>query len=192
MTEEGGANREIIEAVRAMSGASKFKGAVFFIGEVTAVDEDNRECSLTATLGEDEIEYTEVHLSTERNDGLIEFPDIGSSVLCCKMGNGEIYVLKASDISKLFCYIDANNKFVFDSNGFVFNGGTLDGMVKVNSLVTKLNNIENKLNALITIIKTTWVPVAGDGGAALKTLLAAFTTLAATVKADLENPKIKQ
>jgi hypothetical protein len=94
-------------------------------------------------------------------------------------------------------YIDSNNKLEASSTGFIFNGGTLDGLIKINDLVTKLNNLENLLNNLLTAIGTTFNPVPNDGGAALKLLIG--TTLSATllqqltptVKANIEDTKIK-
>lgn len=184
-------SRDIIDAIRQIVGERTY-GEVG-IGEVTAIDEDYRTCSLTSTVDRVNGDYTGVHLSIESGDGLIQFPAIGSSVMFVKMPNGESYVIGFSDIQKTLLYIDSNNYLEVDSTGFKFNGGTLDGLVKVNSLVTKLNNLESRMNAIITNING-WVPVPNDGGAALKTLFTGnpVTTLTATVKADLENTKIKQ
>ena len=184
-------NREIIEAIRKIVGDGRMGDIA--IGEVTAVDEDTRTCSLTSTVDKRTIDYSDVRLSAENNDGLIQIPSIGSTVVFIKMPNLENYVISFTDIDKLICYIDSNNYFEFSSSGFVFNGGTLDGMVKVNSLVTKLNNIETLLNKFVTNINA-WTPVPNDGGAALKTIFTGnpVTALTATVKANLENTKIKQ
>lgn len=74
----------------------------------------------------------------------------------------------------------------------VFNGGSNSGIVKVSPLTTKLNNIENKINQLITVFNT-WVPVANDGGAALKAALTAWlsSTLNITLPADIKNDKVQ-
>lgn len=74
-----------------------------------------------------------------------------------------------------------------------FNGGSLKGLVKLDSIVSKLNTVENDLNTIKTAF-TTWVPVSMDGGAALKTATTSWasSTLTPTVATDLENTKIKQ
>lgn len=126
--------------------------------------------------------------------GFIVVPKVDSVVTVSFLEDESAYIAQVSTIDKISIYIDGSNYLDIDSNGFIFNGGLLDGMVKVNSLVTKLNNVENKLNSLLTVLGTTWVPVANDGGAALKALCIPplTTNLTATVKADLENTKIKQ
>lgn len=71
-------------------------------------------------------------------------------------------------------------------------GGTNGGMVKVADLVQKLNALENEVNNLKTAIST-WVPVASDGGAALKAALTTWfgQSLTLTVSNDLANIKFK-
>jgi hypothetical protein len=185
--------RVIQECVQILANGSKrFKNAQFFIGEVTSVNEDDRECDVTAVLGQDETEYSGAHLSPERNDGWIEIPEVGSSAFCAKLANNEVYVLKCSDVSKIICYIDSGNKFEFSASGFIWNGGSFGGMAKTGVLATKLNNLENDLNTLKTAISA-WVPVASDGGAALKLALATWyaATLTNTTQASISDDKIK-
>ena len=129
--------------------------------------------------------------------GFVIVPKLNSLVVVSFLSDESGYIDAVTEIDKVIIMIDSSNKLEVSSSGFIFNGGTLDGLVKINSNVTKLNNIENKVNAILTAITTTWTPVANDGGAALKALFAslASTTLApltTTVKADLENTKIKQ
>lgn len=73
-------------------------------------------------------------------------------------------------------------------------GGQLGGMVKVEELVKKLNAVERDLNKLKQVFQD-WIPVAQDGGAALKTAVAttwAAQQLTETQKSDIENEKVKQ
>jgi phage baseplate assembly protein gpV len=109
--------------------------------------------------------------------------------------NKDTWGLQFPDDSEIY-YDSVNNKLIINianDGEILYNGGENDGLVKVNSLVTRLNNIENDINTLKGILMG-WVPVPTDGGAALKTLLtASYTTLlGVTVKADIENNKIKQ
>jgi len=81
---------------------------------------------------------------------------------------------------------------IYGSAGLELNGNSFGGLVKVSPTVNKLNAIENKINQLIGLISG-WVPAAGDGGAALKTLLTTWASsiLVTTVVANLENPNVK-
>jgi len=86
-----------------------------------------------------------------------------------------------------------DQKLEINENGFIFNEGSFDGLIKVNPLVTKINALENDLNNL-KIAFSTWIPVPTDGGAALKAASSGWAsqTIINTVKSDLENTKIKQ
>ena len=73
------------------------------------------------------------------------------------------------------------------------NEGALGGMVKVVELTQRLNTIEQDLNSLKSAVAA-WVPVAQDGGAALKTAVStwATSTLTPTQRSDIENQNVKQ
>lgn len=94
---------------------------------------------------------------------------------------GDIEVVKSSNI-KVSC-----------SGTVQFNGGSKGPLPVSSSLVTRQNNSENKINALITAINA-WVPAAGDGGAALKVALTAWltTTVPVTTINDIKNDQITQ
>lgn len=189
MTED---SRDIQEAIQMLAGVSKFRGAIFFIGDVTAVNESDRECTVTAVMGENEITYEGVHLSPERNDGLIQIPAVESSVFCARLANNEVYVLAFSDVTKIIGYIDSTNKFEFSSSGWIWNGGSFGGIAKTGVLETKFNNLEEKINDLIAAI-TGWTPVPNDGGAALKTALSTWlaSSLTPTTQAEISDTKIQ-
>ena len=77
------------------------------------------------------------------------------------------------------------NKIKVDANG---------GLVLVNSLVMRMNLLENDLNLLKTILAA-WVPPPSDVGlVALKALITPWSAvvLTPTIKQQLENLKIKQ
>jgi hypothetical protein len=122
-------------------------------------------------------------------------PADNSTVLIGKIENSDEYVVVAVDeVAKVEVVFSATISIVIDANGITMNGGSLDGLVKLGALLTKLNAVEDDLNALKTVFKTSWVVVPSDGGAALKTAAATWANgiITKTVKADLENPKIKQ
>lgn len=72
-----------------------------------------------------------------------------------------------------------------------FNGGQNGGIVISAKVAEQLNNLERDINDLKRTIAA-WVAVPQDGGASLKTTLAAWTgrELQETVQAAIENKKI--
>lgn len=125
--------------------------------------------------------------------GFFVVPKLESLVIVSFLSDNSGYISMVTEIDNLVIYIDSNNKLDVSSSGFVFNDGSLDGLVKINSLITKLNNLENLVNQFVTNFNG-WVPVPNDGGAALKTAFTVnpVTPLTPTIKTDLENTKIKQ
>jgi phage baseplate assembly protein V len=100
---------------------------------------------------------------------------------------GEVEVIKSTNAG-----ITASEKVSINAQEIEVNGGSNGGMVKVVALSTKLNEIENKINALVTAINA-WLPVANDGGAALKLSLALWqsTQMNITTRQDIENPDLR-
>ena len=68
---------------------------------------------------------------------------------------------------------NGDRKLTFEGGVIRFHDGSNNGLVKVDDLVTKLNNLEHKVNDLVTVFSG-WTPVANDGGAALKTAAATW------------------
>lgn len=74
-----------------------------------------------------------------------------------------------------------------------FNGGNKDGIPLSRNVAARLNRVESDINTLKSLVSG-WVPVATDGGTALKTALFKWYTnnLQQTSISDIENEKIKQ
>lgn len=166
------------EIARRYGGGGLLQGAT-----VTAVDTQNYTCDVV-TDDEDELPGV-LYKSAECGVVDVVFePAINSRVLIMQLADSDEWVvLKCGAVSNIFINAPQIN----------FNNGSLGGLVKVADLVSKINVLENDINAIKTVFKS-WVIVPSDGGAALKTLAATWAnaTLTKTVKADLENTKIKQ
>lgn len=80
----------------------------------------------------------------------------------------------------------------FTSEGIVFNGGKLGGIIKIDELTTNLNRIEQDINSLKQTLST-WVPIPSDGGAALKAAVTSWAgkTLQQSKRSDYEDKLIK-
>jgi hypothetical protein len=143
---------------------------------VDSVDTDNRMIDCTPIGGDADTSLPGVSLCSENNNGFILFPKVGSTVIIGVSTRNTAFVLMYSDIDSV-----------------QFMDGSLGGMVITPNLVTRLNDIETKINDLINVFNS-WTPVAYDGGAALKTALTTWvsTQLTPTVRDDIENTLITQ
>lgn len=135
--------------------------ATLRLAEVESVQLGSNSCTVIPFDNED-AKITEVRLQVSAASGLLMVPAVGSTVLigpCAEFSYGVIMFSELSDISLL--------------------DGSFGGMVKVSSLVSKLNALESKVNGLITWGLTVTPP------------FTPATLLTQTVVADLENPKVK-
>lgn len=140
--------------------------------------------------------------------GLCIFPEVGSYVVVGFVADGAAGVVLLSEkiesaeivIGKSSAVMDADGLRIdvdgisarLDKNAVTFNGGKLGGLVRVEDLTKRLNIIENDINALKAIFSG-WVPVAQDGGAALKSAVSTWAgdRLTPTTRNDYENEKVK-
>ena len=160
-------NQDILNPIRE---ANKFIMPYSIVCEVLAVTGDKCDCSPV----NGDADLIDVRLQASTTTGILITPTVGSNVVVSLLSNGSAFVSMYSDIDSI-----------------QLNGSNYDGLVKVNDLVTKLNNLENDLNTLKTAFSS-WVTVPNDGGAALKVATASWyaASLTPTVKANIENPLI--
>ena len=146
---------------------------VTILGTIAAVDENSKTCS----IDDDGFMMYGIRLQSVTNAaaGILKVPKIGAQALAVKIEDGDGFML-------LDCA---------EYDKIIFNGGTNGGLINIESLVNKINAIENDLNSLKTVFKS-WTPVAQDGGSALKTAAAdwADQTITKTKTKDLEDKTI--
>lgn len=160
---------------KAIKGLSETGDEVYSIlCTVKSVDLTAKTCYCVPVSGDADI--TDVSLIVNAQIGFMIIPTVESKVLVTMQNESTGYVGMYSQVD--FIYL---------------NGDSYGGLVKVADLVTKLNNLENKVNTLITAMSS-WVVVPNDGGAALKTIAATFygSQLAVTTQASIENTTVKQ
>ena len=156
---------------------TKSKGNDSLVCKVISVDLPTNTCYCEPINGDSEIQNVKLTTNTTgAGVGFLLIPKINSLVVVTFLDNSSAYVSMVAEVDEVNV-----------------NGKTLGGLVKVIDLTTKLNNLENKVNALITGIST-WTPVPNDGGAALKVALTTWlsSSLTLTVRANIENILIKQ
>lgn len=145
---------------------------------VNAVDADKGTCDVSFA-DEDLADHNGVLLTsgTDITNRLLIVPEIGSTVYVSLVMNNEqwAFVSLYSKVKEIH-----------------LRGDRYNGIVKVGDVTEKLNNIENDINNLKSIIGS-WLPAPNDGGAALKTASATWvsSTLQTTTEGELQNEKVK-
>lgn len=177
---------EIIEKLKALCG----KQISIEPATVKSVDEAKHTC----TVELDDIELEDVRLNAVNDDNdktSFIIPKVNSWVLIAYIQGNEAdaFVSAFSEIEKI---IIQTSGIEITADSIVINNGDNNGLVKVAELTQKLNTLENDLNTIKQVFSS-WVPVANDGGAALKSASASWSgsQLQQTKQADIENDKIK-
>jgi hypothetical protein len=122
-------DRSISTAIRKMAGTFNAQGAIYGSGEVLSVDKNAR---TAVVLIKNDVEIT-CRLMAQVGDGFLLIPSIGSTVFVGYFTYNDAYILMASDLDVIG-----------------LKGDELGGLVKVIELTEKLNNLEAKVNAIIT------------------------------------------
>lgn len=155
------------------------RGFLTLLGKITDVNDDN-----TCDIEISGTPFSSVPLCVLLNTqaSFYPIPVIGTGCLVT-FKDGDItqpQILQVDKISTL--KINATVKVEF-------NGGTLDGMVKVNDLVTQMNKIEENQNKILDVLKSINIP---NTPYPFAPLFSAITDLTKTTKQQLENTKITQ
>ena len=149
-------DEKIRTAIRKIAGNGSTQAQVC---EVVSVNTNSR----TAKVVFNGVEY-DVQLAPAIGDQLLQIPEVGSTVFVI---NG--IIVGYSDLSELW-----------------LRGNQFEGLVKVSDLVTKLNNLENKVNTILSSYNTH--THASSGAPPVPTITG---TLTPTQQTDIENPNVK-
>jgi hypothetical protein len=165
---------EIRSKLKAIVGIDKIPMSL--LGSVVSVDETEMTCRVTPNIGG--ADFTDVMLMSDNEDtstGIFFKPKVGSQVMISPYSDVDYFVSMVAEVDEVWLRGTANG-----------------GIVKVSELVTKLNNLESDLNTLKTAFSS-WVVVPTDGGAALKTITAAWygSQLTQTTANDIQSNTVK-
>lgn len=122
------------------------------------------------------------------NDHVMLEPRVGSQVLLLDLSNGQkrhLLVLSCSEVERVRMQI-GSTKMQIDNAGVVINGGELGGMVKINLLTQKLNELVNAYNKHTHAVTTAGTAAKQEGTAA-----ATASTAQPFNASDYENTKVK-
>ncbi len=165
----------IRELIRAIVGDART-----YAIRATVTSVNGNTCNVSPLNGGAEI--PDVKLITNSGNGLVITPAINSIVEVVKDGPFTAFVAQYSEIESITLDV---------STTIVINGGANDGLVNVNDLVTKLNNLENKVNDLITYTAThTHTGVTTGAGTSGTSATPVTGTLTPTTANEIEDPNV--
>lgn len=157
---------------------------------VVSVDKPKRKCVVKPLSGKSDTNIENVGLMMEVNDGEFKIPAVDSTVGVVISTLVDPYLIGWSDLDEWYIVIGTTTVDIL--NGSIkFGDGSFDGLAKVADLTTKLNNLENKVNTIITNFNThTHLGVTVGSGVTGTTASVVVGTLTPTQQAEIENPDI--
>ena len=162
---------DIRQAIQALSG---FNDLTFEGIPCTVSDINTTEMTCTCTPINGDAEFFDVLLNADADKGFTLIPANNSVVIVQQPSQATEYVSMVSKVDQIYLAGDANG-----------------GLVKVQDLVSKLNNLENKVNSLIVACSSQVVTLAPSGLFALAPFFTSVTPLTPTQQTELENQTVK-
>lgn len=158
---------------------------------------ERTECTVQE-LREEDIQIEGVNLRAvidENTNGWLVEPKVDSFVLIAPLENeeGDYYITMFSEIEKITLTIE-DMIFVASKDGFIFNGGALGGLIKLEEFRVQIQKNNEILTALLNVLTGTSISEAGNGAAsalqaALKTALSGKEV--GNFGSNIENDKVK-
>lgn len=190
--QEGDRNELSLELSQAMNKWLKNsqRAMVIIDGVVTAVN-DNFTCDITVQG----VPYTNVPICVKigTQASLYPIPVVNTACLVTwRDGNrGLPQIINFDQVDKY--YIKVGQLFI-DADKTTFNGGSNDGMVLLNPLLSAINDLQNIVNDLISKYNshTHILTLSSGTGTAAPTTTQETGVLTPTQKSDIENTKITQ
>lgn len=147
-----------------------------FEGEVLSVDEVKETCVVKPVDGPELLGVRLKSIIGNTATKLVIVPKVGSYVTVSVLNNidTETYVTQFSEVEKIITNCDQ----------VIYNGGNKGGLVNWPDAKVQLDKTNEVLQVIVDSLKN-WVPVASDGGAALKTYF--NTQLGVKTKGNFDN-----
>lgn len=170
---------------RLMQGVKIGSGISIHIGKVKEIDEKEDTC----TVDMDGLQMHDVRIHAiideQVTDKCTVYPAMDSYVMVLGMGDCEGMILATSTIAKVNIKTGDVSAEV-SKDGVTLNGGALGGMVKVNELTDKINELVKAFNNHTHQVSTTGTAAAQSGSAV------AIQNKASMLKGtDYEDDKVK-
>jgi hypothetical protein len=176
-------DRKITEAVQRLAGTQLADSVSLIPAQVLSVNIDTRTCDVTAVGGTAVTDIPGVQLMADVEDGLLIVPVIGSTVIVSYTKRNTPFVSMFSAVQSVI---------LATMSGVQFEDGSFGGMVKVEELIVKLNNLENLVNDLVDKFNThTHSGVTTGSGVSAIPVIPEPNTLTLSKREDIENELIK-
>lgn len=188
-------DRELKDLFGKLSGNKMNMVVKYFDATVISVDEDNGTCFVNSADGGQSFNNLKVRYMSELADGDENIPEIDSSVTILFTQITEPIIVSTSWLQRKTITI-GDSVIDIKKDEIILNDASFGGLVKVEELVQKINNLESLVNDLQAKFLA-WTPVSGDGGLALKTILTVTPpiwnnpNIVPTQRDEIENIKIK-
>jgi len=124
--------RDCATKLRAIVGKEPFQT---FVAKVTKVD--GATCTVQRLFDDMELDEVRLNCHSTENEGVVIVPETGSMVLITSIDGRCWFVSQCSSIDKIT--IDASGEITF-------NGGDNKGLIKIEELTQKLNELVNTFN----------------------------------------------
>jgi len=175
-------DRSITSAIKKLAGTYNVDTIYLVTGRVLSVDEAAGTGLVEAVTGKATTTINGVELQTTISDGLLMIPKIDSEVKVLFSTYTTPFIVQFGDLDKIYIAAEL----------IQFNDGALKGLVKVVELKTKLNNLENKVNSIISAFNSHTHTSTLVGTPTTPPTVPISGTLTPTTQADIENPIITQ
>jgi hypothetical protein len=166
-------SKDLLEALRYI--AKPTSNLTPFLATVISGSYDANTQTIQVSPLDGSADFHNVLVNANASNGFVLVPDDDSIVCVTPISDTVAFISMISTVTSI--NINGNNK---------------DGLVKVNDLVTKLNNLENKVNTIITTFNAHTHVASAFGSPTTPPPTPVSGTLTPTVKSDLENIKVKQ
>lgn len=199
---------KVRDAIQELSGAKNNPKFHILEGEVTEVNESQGTCSALILTGKIDGVLEDIRLMAAMDDGFLLIPKIGSNIFVSYKEKTPPFVSQFSAIEKVVIVagrkqasvridgdmieLEYDQSKITLKDKIVFNDGSNGGLTKIDTLIQKLNNLENQVNNLATAYSSHSHVLAlstGTGTASTPTS-APPSPLTPTQKSELENTKV--
>lgn len=184
------AERDIQEAVQKLAGTHLRDNIELVQCTVASVDLSTRTCDCTPISGVAVTDIPNVQLMAEVDDGFLIIPTVGSTVFVLHSTRHAPYIELFSQIDGVMVIV-GNVQLVINGSGIQLGDGSFGGLIQIQQLVEKLNNLENAVTSHIAKFNThTHAGVQAGAGTTATPIPTDDQNLTLTLQSDLENPLI--
>lgn len=166
----GSQSRDIAEAIRTLSGMDDL---TFESSACTVKNIDTTKMVCDCTPLDGSADFLDVRLNANYTKGFTLIPKDGSIVIVTQLSDATAYVSMVSEVDEIY--------LAGEDNG---------GLVKVQDLVSKLNNLENKVNTIITTFNAHTHVASSFGAPTTPPPSPVVGTLTPTQVSELENKTV--